>query len=133
MNVPINTIDDYFNEWKNIGIVSEDADYYKYFMNSKLMLTDCGSFLTEYFCTGKPLIHMKNPNSINWPCKAMKPMHDSFYETYDNRELIEMLDRILVQNDDFKAQIRKETLDNLNFANQYAAQNIMDDLISIIF
>lgn len=132
MKVPEDCIEDYYNEWQKIGIVSLDSEYYEYFVNSKLMLTDCGSFLTEYFCTNKPLIHMINPNSINWPCKEMEPMFSCFYETYDNRELIEALDRILEKNDDYKAGLRKETLQNLNFANQYAAKNILDDLVSVI-
>ena len=133
MNVPKDCIEDYYNEWEKIGIVSLDSDYYEYFANSKAMLTDCGSFLTEYFCTDKPLIHMVNPNSINWPCKEMEPMFNCFYETHDNRELIETLDRIIVKDDDYKAEMRKETLQNLKFANQNASKNIMNDLRSVLF
>lgn len=132
MNLPDNIIEDYYDEWRNIGIVCEDSDYYEYFFNSKVMLTDCGSFLTEYFCTGKPLIHMINIQSVNWPCKVMKPMYDCFYETYNNKELKETLDKIIVHNDDSKAKERQETLNNMNFTNQYAAQNIMDDLSKVL-
>ena len=131
MNLPQNIIEDYYNEWRNIGILCEDSDYFEYFVNSKTMLTDCGSFLTEYFCTGKPLIHMINTQSVNWPCKVMKPMYDCFYETHDNKELIETLDQIILHNNDYKKKVRQETLTSLNFINQNAAQNIMNDLLSL--
>ena len=133
MNVSESVINDYYNEWRKIGIVSDDADYFEYFINSKAMLTDCGSFLTEYFCTGKPLIHMINTNSFNFPCAAMKPMFECFYETHDNTELLSTIERVIIKDDDYKANERERTRKLLSFTEQYAAKNIIDDLKKEIY
>ena len=54
-------IDQYFNEWETIGESCYSSDYQELFVNSDVMLTDCGSFLTEYACTGNPIIRMISP------------------------------------------------------------------------
>lgn len=133
MNVLKEYIDDYYNEWANIGTVCEDSDYYKYFINSKAMITDCGSFLTEYFCTGKPLLHLIHPFSINKPSKAMKPMFESFYKIHDKNELLIELERIILHGNDYKKEEREIAFKQLQFTNQYAAKNIMEDLTNVLW
>lgn len=133
MNVTQNTIADYWQQWREIGIICETSDYYKLFLESDVMITDCASFLTEYFVTGKPLIHLINPVSINWPIQAMCPMFDTFYKVHDNKELVEVFEKIIIKNIDDNFCLRQKALSKLNFSNQYAAENIMSDLISSIY
>lgn len=133
MNVTQNTIADYWQQWREIGIICETSDYYKLFLESDVMITDCASFLTEYFVTGKPLIHIINPVSINWPIQAMCPMFDTFYKVHDNKELVEVFEKIIIKNIDDNFCLRQKALSKLNFSNQYAAENIMSDLISSIY
>ena len=121
------------NDWAQIGVVCENADYQDLFLNSKAMITDCGSFLTEYFCTGKPLIHLIQPFSVNWPGAIMRPMFDSFYKVYDSNELLSELERVIIQGDDYKKQGRMAVLKQLDFANQYAAENIKKDICTALF
>ncbi|MEE6207147.1 MAG: hypothetical protein VZR95_03740 [Alphaproteobacteria bacterium] len=133
MLVPEEEINGYYNAWRKIGIVCEDSDYVDMFANAKAMITDCGSFCTEFFCTGKPLIHLIHPISINWPCEAMRPMFDSFYEAHNNEELLQLMDKILLKNEDDRKEERLKVLKELHLGTVYAAQNIMDDLTSTLF
>ena len=128
MNVPKECIDTYYNEWKKIGMVCTSSEYQELFANSKAMITDCGSFLTEYFCTGKPLLHLISPFSVNWACDAMKPMFDSFYKIHNKQDLFTEINRVIINGDDYKQQERICVSKNLAFTEQYAAKNIMNDL-----
>ena len=51
-------IENYWNEWDKIGLKYEGGDYLHLFAQAKAMITDCGSFLTEFFLTEQPLIHL---------------------------------------------------------------------------
>ena len=132
MRVPQENVDDYYEEWNNLGFICENADYSELFLNSKAMITDCGSFLTEYFCTGNPLIHLIHPISINWPCRAMKLMFESFYKVYNKEELLNTLEQVIVKQDDYKEKNRLEAMLKMGFADKYAAENIINDLKKVI-
>ena len=133
MNVPPAVIKAYYKEWESIGTVCCDSDYSKLFNESKALITDCGSFLTEYFCTGKPLIHLINTASYNMPYEAMKPMFETFYKVETRQELQEYLDKVILRNEDEKKELREITKNILGFVNQDATQNIMNDLINSFF
>lgn len=121
-------IENYYNEWAKIGQVCETGDYTEIFLKSKAMITDCGSFLIEYFCTGKPVIHL-----ISDFCKAVPPapsrkILNTFYQVRNTGELYNELDNILRRNNDYKKDERLKVLKKLNLDNCCAAQNIMTDL-----
>ena len=50
--------EDYYNEWDKIGLRYEHGDYLELFNKSKMLITDCSSFLGEYFLTENPVIHL---------------------------------------------------------------------------
>ena len=131
MNVPNENIEAYYEEWAKIGAINEDSDYLELFANSKALVTDCGSFLTEYFCTGKPLLHLIQPNAINWPSKILKPMFNSFYKIYNTQDLLQILERVVVQNDDYKKTERQIIQQSFSFTDEYAAKNILEDLLKL--
>ena len=131
MNISEEAITAYYDEWANIGTINEDSDYLELFANSKAMITDCGSFLTEYFCTGKPLLHLIQPNAINWPSKIFKPMFDSFYKVYNNQDLLQTLERVVILGDDYKKNERQQVKQQFSFTNTYAAENILKDLLNL--
>ena len=60
-------IDRYYDEWKSFAEYSVGGDYIDLFKRSYAMITDCGSFLTEYFVSENPVIHLVseqlNPNN----------------------------------------------------------------------
>jgi hypothetical protein len=121
--------DKYYMDWENIGLACYDSSYIELFKKSKLLITDCDSFLLEYFCTTNPIIHLISPKcSIN-PSEFSKNIFDSFYKVKTNEELFASLDEILIKNNDFKKESRNMALKKSNLLNSYAAQNIIDEIL----
>ena len=86
------------------------------------MITDCGSFLSEFAVTKQPIIHLINPeNSL-----AKPELFDTYYQVHDQEELRATLKRVLEDNDDYKRDERLTALENANLTGTYAAKNIMD-------
>ena len=122
----------YKKEWANIGLVSLNGDYIEMFMNSKAMITDCGSFETEYFLTKKPLIHLKSdiePTPFN---PAVQKIVDSCYEAQDFDELEKILDEVIIKNNDYKINDRKKVYKELGYEINYAAKNILEDITNCL-
>ena len=122
----------YRNEWIKFGKVSLEGDYLEMFMQSKAMITDCGSFETEYFLTKKPLIHLKSdiePAPFN---PTVEKIVNSCYEANNFNELEKILNEVLIKNNDYKIQDRKKVYDELDYENNYAAKNILEDIINCL-
>ena len=118
----------YYNEWEKIAKCCYDSSYIDLFFDSKALITDCGSFLTEYFCTKKPIIHLISNNCQTHPVPPFKKIIDTFYKVYDNDELISTLDRVILQNDDYKKEERLKALEESKLLESNAAKNIINDL-----
>lgn len=125
------SIENYYNEWNKIALVSYDSNYVDLFMKSKAMITDSGSFLLEYFVTGKPLLHLISDAAINMPYAQLKKYFDTFYEIRNNEELVKSIENIILNKQDYKANKRKILLENSAFIKENAAQNILKDLDNI--
>ena len=125
-------ISNYYSEWEKFANCCYDSDYLELFLNSKAIITDCGSFLTEYFCTGKPILHLISKHCKVIPPKPTKKIFDTFYKIHDNNELFKYLDDIIIGNNDPMIEYRRQTLKELGLANNYAAKNIIEDLERVI-
>ena len=124
-------IGSYYKGWEDVGTACYTGDYQELFLHSKAMVTDCGSFLTEYFATGKPLIHLLSPAVKFSPHKLSSKMFDSFYKVSQLEELPEVLDQIVIEGKDPKCREREKVLREMDFGTRSAAQNILDYLDSI--
>ena len=122
-----NEIDDYYNEWAKIGVTSFDNEYTKLFNESDLLITDCGSFLTEYFSTGKPIIHLYSEASTK-PFPYMRPMFESFYRVCNYAEFESTFNQIIYQCKDVKKERRLKLLKFYGLCDNQASVRIMDDL-----
>jgi hypothetical protein len=118
----------YYAEWEEIGITCYDSDYIDLFFESKAMITDCSSFLTEYGCTGKPLIRPipEQGKTLSLPNPAVAKLYDSYYNAYDNNDLLKLLDMILIEGQDPKKEERIIQLQNAKLTGTYAAKNIIE-------
>ena len=96
------------------------------------MITDCGSFLIEYFCTGKPIIHLISDQCNVTPPEPTQKIFNTFYQVRNVGELYNQLDNLLQKNNDYKMEERLQILKELNLENCYAAQNIINDLETVI-
>lgn len=126
-------VDRYYNEWKKIAKCCYDSSYIDLFFDSKALITDCASFLTEYFCTKKPIIHLISENCQMQPVAPFKKIINTFYKAHNNDELMAAIDRVVLQNDDYKKEERLKALDESKFLEGNAAKNIIDDLEKSIF
>jgi len=120
-------IKNYWNSWSEIGIVSESGDYLDSFMESQMLITDCGSFQTEYFMTQKPCIYLKSDNGVPFN-PAVQSIVDTYYTVRNQEELQQTLENVLLNKNDFKQKERHHAYDKLGYHNNYSAQNILDDL-----
>lgn len=115
----------YWDEWKTIGTVCTDGNYHNLFAAAKAMVTDCGSFLTEFAATGKPVIHLISDSMFVEPADFMKPLFDSFYQVRTTEEMNETFELVLEKNEDPKADARNEAMRTLGFAGTAASDNIV--------
>lgn len=121
-------VDEYYSAWENLGKACYNGDYFELFNHSKLMITDCCTFLMEYFATGKPLIRLASKNCGEFNINT-KNIIDYFYNVNSINELEDSLNRILIDNiDDLKEKREKAS----SAYKQNAANNIIYDLLSQI-
>jgi len=124
-------IDKYYNEWKNIGIFSEGGDYTDLFNKSYCMITDCGSFLTEYFVTENPVIHLISDKFK--PNPTIKEIDKTYYTAHNIDEMYKYLEDVILNKNDYKKQERRELLTKLNLNSTSSAKRIIDDILGIIY
>lgn len=117
-------IENYFNEWREIGNVYEQGDYFDIFKSSDLMITDCCSFRVEYIPTLKPLICPINPNNIGLN-EIGKKIMEAHYETHNNEELKNTLDEIINNKNDYKYNNRVKVLNDVLKLDKPVAQKIL--------
>lgn len=128
-------VNQYYAEWETIGLACYDSHYIDLFLDSRAMITDSSSFLTEYSCTCKPLIRPipDQGKTLSPPNPALAKLYGTFYKTYDNKELKEMLDKIVLQGQDPNREERLRLVSEAKLTGTCAAQNIIDyirDLLS---
>ncbi len=118
---------EYYKAWEDLGTVCYDGTYTDYFNKSKVMITDCSSFLGEYSATGNPIIHLvygHDKDDNNKPACVVKSLFESFYTVQDDRELDEVLVQILEAGEDPKKDQRSAATREVGFVGQFAADNI---------
>lgn len=117
----------YIKEWEQIGTKYIDGNYFDIFKNSKCLITDCGSFLTEYLPTMQPVIQMRNENSKPFT-KINEKIIQNYYQAYDIKQLEDILEDVLIKGNDKLKSKREKMLESLNLKNQSAAKNIVTEL-----
>lgn len=117
----------YWDEWNKIGSVYESGDYLDMFMESKAMITDCGSFKTEYFMTQKPQIYLKSKNPVEYNPNVEK-INETCYKAETKNELLEIFKQVLEDNNDYKKSEREFVYKNYGYENNYCAKNILEDI-----
>ena len=119
-----NEIDRYYESWKKLGHVVLGPDYVKWFHCSKVMITDCGSFLSEYGVTGHPIIYLISSKNNSVPPPTIKRIYDTYYKVRTESELYSALGEILEEGRDPNKDIRLSALSSAKFLGNNAADNI---------
>ena len=120
--------DEYYNEWGKIGTKYESGDYLELFEKSKMMITDCSSFLGEYFVTGKPLIHLMSEKSQFRT--SDNPILKTYYRA-NNIDELKILLKTLPEHDNLK-DLRQQTLSDIGLKNNCASKEIINDIFNQI-
>lgn len=94
-------VDAYFKEWQDLlnGSLYESGSYIECFQTSDLLITDCGSFLPEYVPTGKPILHLVNPNSKGYN-EFGKEIVRTLYTVRSTSELNNLFEDVIIYGND---------------------------------
>lgn len=128
-----NEIEDYYHAWEQIGEVCYDGDYPELFMRSLAMITDCGSFLSEYACTGRPIVRLISEHAKVQPCAMVAKLYSTYYQVRKIEELEPVLDELLVKGNDPNREARQAAAKAMNLTGTDAAGNIIRHLEELIF
>lgn len=121
-------INTYYKEWAKIGVVCTSSDYAEHFQSSFAMITDCGSFLTEYSCMDKPLIRLYYHKDNLPPNPILEKLYKTFYYAHNNDELVKLLDIIISQRMDPNQSERHKEVASLGLNRSDSAQVIVNYL-----
>lgn len=121
----------YYDEWRKIGIAYEDGNYFGLFLESKCLITDCGSFLTEYLPTQMPVIQLCNEDSKEFTPTTIKII-DSYYKAFDTFELHNLLEDVVLKKNDTLKNKRLEIIRELGLNNNSGLRVVreLDKLLS---
>lgn len=126
-------VEDYVSEWKQIAYCpGTDGNYMELFQNSRMLISDCGSFRLEYYPTGKTYIYLisntaKRLNDGNFLSEICK----NYHHVHNCAELKVVLDGILLQDNDCFKEARLKDRETCDFLNQSSAEKIHSDIIKI--
>ena len=120
-------VNEYYEEWRNIAEFYDCGDYLSIFDNSKIMITDCGSFLTEYLLTQKPVIHLVSYNAVEYN-DCIKKIVSSYYQAHNPEELDNFLQEIVINKKDERKQERLAIIKELKLNDNYCAKKIIDNI-----
>lgn len=122
-------IDNYFSQWESFALCCYDGNYSDLFEESEALITDCGSFKLEYFCTGKPILHLATDYMEHPPYKFMEPVLKSLYEIKNNEELKACIETVILNKNDYKKENRASVLKTLNILEKSSASRIYENLV----
>lgn len=120
-------VESYWAAWMALGEVYEGGDYMPLFNDSSCMITDCGSFLVEYFYTGNPVIHMTSSRTQE-PISALKEITDCYYQVATKGDLVKRLDELLLKKQDILKPKRLEKLQTTLKGQQSCSAKILKDI-----
>lgn len=115
---------EYYAAWAQIGTVSTGGGYAQIFNESRCLITDCDSFLSEYACTGNPIVHLVSGVETNRHFSPLKNLFDTYYRIENIRELEPVLDQVVVAGDDPKRAVRLAELDRAQLCLSRGGENI---------
>lgn len=122
-------IEDYYRRWAKIAIVSTDADYQDIFLESRVLITDCGSFLPEYGSTFRPVIRLICSRNRHLPPKVAKNIYDAYYNVRNLDELSAALKLVVEDGNDPNKAVRVAAVHSAKLAEEDASKNIVEYLM----
>lgn len=119
-------VEAYYAAWAALGTVCLDDGYQALFNRATAMITDCGSFLTEFGATGKPIIHLISSTARVSPMKPSQELYSTYYQVRNLAEMHAVFAQVLERGEDPNRELRQAAVRKAALSGNYAAQNIMD-------
>lgn len=118
-------VDGYYEQWAKLGKVCLTGDYAVLFRQSRALVTDCGSFLSEYGATGKPIIHLISSRKQQVPPPSIAQAYSTYYQAHNLKEMYECFKLVLEDGQDPKKEERLAALECAGLLGSKAASNIV--------
>jgi hypothetical protein len=123
-------LDDYYAQWKKYGTVFiGGGNYADLFRTSDCMITDCISFLADYFPTGKPVFHLRSDRQAADFNAFGKKIIGTYYQIHSNAELERLFSQVVIDGDDFMKCRRDAQLKDLGILERGSAGKRVFDYI----
>ncbi|MBQ9149509.1 CDP-glycerol glycerophosphotransferase family protein [bacterium] len=108
------TLDEYMNylkQWDDLdnSLVYDKGEYFDIFKTSDILITDCSSFLAEYFPTKKPIIFINRKDRAAFDDFGNK-IKKGFYEANAFDEIETLAKEICENNNDYLLKTRQDIL-----------------------
>ena len=116
-------IDDYYSSWEKIGEACYTGDYVSLFARSRALITDCDSFLAEYGCTGKPIVHLISKGFERKKFLLFSDLFENFYQVRTNDELWPIFKMVVEEGKDPKLNSRRMALEKCELNNHDSSAN----------
>ncbi|MDR2776785.1 MAG: hypothetical protein LBB17_01930 [Puniceicoccales bacterium] len=122
-------LDEYYAAWEKYGTIVREGDCFDLFKTSDCLITDCISFLADYFPSGKPLFHLRRSDQSREFNDFGKDIIGTYYQIHSNAELEKLFSRVMIDGDDFMAPQRSEQLTKLQLmSDETASKRVFDYL-----
>lgn len=118
-------IAEYYGRWAKIALVSMDANYQELFLESRVMITDCGSFLPEYGATGRPVIRLMCSQNKHIPPRSAKNVYDTYYQVHNLTEMYETFHLVIERREDPLREKRLKAIQSAGLTEVDASWNIV--------
>ncbi|MDR0741854.1 MAG: CDP-glycerol glycerophosphotransferase family protein [Puniceicoccales bacterium] len=122
-------LDEYYAAWEKYGTIIRGGDYFDLVKTSDCLITDCISFLADYFPSGKPVFHLRRSDQSREFNDFGKDIIGTYYQIYSNAELEKLFSRVMIDGDDFMASQRLEQMEKLQLlSDETASKRVFDHL-----
>lgn len=122
--------DEYVAQWNNLpnAYLYNKGNYIELFKTSDLLITDCSSFLAEYFPTGKPIFFLNRKDRAEFD-KFGNILKQGFYEIKDFEDYRQNFEKIIIKKGDFLSSIRQRLIKRF-FNNEKQSSELIYEFIN---
>lgn len=125
-------VEAYYDEWGKFARVSYDSNYIDLFVRSRAMITDCASFLVEYPCCRRPIVHFISSNARIKPHPIAARLFNSYYQVHTWSEFEQVFSEVVVRGNDVKKSSRLSIVKEMNLVDHSAAESIIRHLDEMV-